>query len=236
MVVKKVNFLLLAAFLVFIFPASSQVIPAGQEGKLPLSIGAGANSFHLDWGEDSTGHRRPIFGGTLWIDWHFSSLPHYLTGLGVELEARDVSKWGPIELSKGYRDYDCSDGSVPPNCQPNPSGLREDTVEGGAIYTWRRYAKIHPYGKFLVGFGSMDFPAGDAYNPSGAPYTHDTRILYATGGGLEYRLMRRVDIRADYEYQFWPNFLGHPHALNPNGITLGATYSFKPYHRHIYPQ
>jgi opacity protein-like surface antigen len=235
MVFKKVPFIfLLAPFLVLILPAASQVIPAGQEGKLPLSVGAGASAFHLDWGEDSNGHRRPIWGGTLWIDWHFYGLPRYLNGLGIEVEARDVSKFGPRELSKGYGDWNCTDGEVQPNCQPNPSGLREDTAEGGVIYTWRRYAKFHPYGKFLFGFGSMDFPAGDAFLRSGAPYTHDTRTIYGPGGGLEYRFNRKVDIRADYEYQFWPDFLGHPHALNPNGISVGATYSFKPYHHHTH--
>jgi opacity protein-like surface antigen len=235
MVFRKAPFILLAAFFVSVLPAVSQVNPAGEEGRMPLSVGAGATSFHLDWGEDANGHRRPIWGATLWIDWHFYSLPRYLNGLGIEAEARDVSKWGPVELSKGYPDYNC-DGNSPPNCEPNPSGLREDTAEGGVLYTWRRYAKIHPYAKFLIGFGSMDFPAGDAYTRTGVPYTHDTRTIYAPGGGLEYRLMRKVDVRADYEYQFWPDFLGHPHALNPNGISVGATYSFKPYIRHTHPQ
>jgi opacity protein-like surface antigen len=235
MVFRKPLFILLSAFLAFILPAASQVIPAAQEGRLPLSVGLGASSFSLDWGVDSNGTRRPIAGATLWIDWHFSGLPRYLNGLGIEAEAREVSKWGPAELSKGYRDYNCGT-NVPPNCQPNPSGLRQDTAEGGLLYTWRRDAKFHPYAKILFGFGSMDFPAGDAFLPSGAPYTHDTRSVYSFGGGIEYRLKRKVDLRADYEYQFWPDFLGHPHALNPNGISLGATYSLKPYHRHTHPQ
>lgn len=230
---RKTLFLLPAAVLFLAVPVFSQVIPAGEEEGMPLSIGVGGSSFHMDWGHDYNGHRRPIYGATLWIDWHFTHLPRYLSGLGFEAIARDASKWGPIELSKGYPDYNCQGGTLPQDCQPNPSGQREDTAEGGAIYTWRRYAKLHPYGKFLIGFGSMDFPAGDAYNKNGSPYTHDTRTVYAPGGGLEYRISRTVDIRADYEYQFWPYFLGNPHPLNPQGYSVGATYSFMPYHRHI---
>jgi len=231
MVFKKAHFISLAAFLVLQLPASSQVIPAAQEGATPLSVGLGGSAFHLDMGDDANGHRRPIYGGTLWIDWHFIKVPHYLTGIGVEAIARDLSIWGPIELSKGYAGFDCTDGNVPPNCLPSPSGLREDTVEAGPLYTWRPYTKVHPYAKFLIGYGNMDFPPRLPSYPSGRLYDKDTRTFFAPGGGLEYRVTQRVNIRADYEYQFWPNFLGH-NFLSPSGVSVGATYSFKPYHPH----
>jgi len=233
MVFRKVLFIFLAAFLVFTFPAASQVIPAGEGGTKPLSIGAGGSSFNMDWGDDAQGHRRPLDGGAIWIDWHFYDLPRFLNGLGIEAEARDLSKFGPIELSKGYGDLNC-DGNSPPNCQPNPVGMRQDTVEAGPIYTWRRYARFHPYFKFLIGFGSMDFPQGAATYPDGKPYDHDTRTVYAPGGGVEYRLTRSVDVRADYEYQFWPDFLGR-NALNPHGLSVGATYSFAPHRLRFHP-
>jgi len=233
---RKTPLLFLAAFLVFVLPASSQVIPAGLESRSPLSVGLGASDFSLDMGLDANGHRSPIYGANLWIDWHFAGLPHYLNGFGVEAIARDLSKWGPIELSKGYGDFNCTGGEVPPNCQPNPSGLREDTAEAGPIYTWRRYAKLHPYAKLMVGYGNMDFPGVESVRyPSGRLYTHDTRTFFAPGGGLEYRVTPTIDIRADYEYQFWPTFLGRSFVC-PSGVSVGATYSFKPYHRHKHPQ
>jgi len=234
MELKKAPFVLLAAFLVFVLPAASQVIPAAQEGFLPLSVGLGVSSYSPNYGVDANGHRRPIEGGTLWIDWQFSRVPHYLNGIGFEAAARDLSLWGPIELSKGYGDFDCIEGQVPPNCQPNPSGLRFDTIQGGLIYRWRRYARIHPLGKLQIGYGNMDFPGDtNVRYPSGRLYTHDTRDFGALAAGLEYRLTRKVDIRAEYEYQFWPNFLGH-NWVKPNGLTIGATFSFKPYYPHAH--
>ncbi len=226
---RKAPVILLAAFLIPILPAFSQVIPAAQEGYLPLSVGLGGSSYSPNFGVDANGHRRPIEGGTLWIDWQFSRVPHYLNGIGVEAAARDLSLWGPIELSKGYGDFNCPSGIAPPNCQPNPSGLRYETAEAGAIYRWHRYSRIHPLAKLLAGFGNMDFPAGNAVAVSGRPYTHDTRSFFAADAGLEYRILHKVDIRAEYEYQFWPDFLGH-NFVKPRGLTVGVLYSFKPYY------
>jgi hypothetical protein len=54
------------------------------------------------------------------------------------------------------------------------------------------------YGKALVGIGEFDFPYGTAYG---------RYIVLAPGGGVDYRLTRRVRLRvADAEYQFWPRF------------------------------
>jgi len=111
-------------------------------------------------------------------------------------------------------------------------GMRHDTAEGGGIYTWRHLAKVRPYGKFLVGFGSMDFPKSTLLRPNGTPYSHDTRTVYAPGGGVNVDITRHVALRVDYESQFWPHFLGHATALTPNGLTVGATYSFSPFHKH----
>jgi len=233
MVFKKAPFLSLAAFLVLVLPAASQVIPAALEPSEPLSVGLGASIYSLDYVGDGNNSWRPIDGATLWIDWQFTRIPHYLNGVGVEAEVRDLSKWGPKELSKGYGSYNCVDGALPPNCEPNPSGLRADTAEGGLLYTWHRYARIHPFGKLLAGFGNMDFPATDAHYPSGRLYTHDTRTFFALGGGLEYRLKRKIDIRAEYEYQFWPTFLGY-NFVQPNGVSIGVLYSFKPYYPHAH--
>jgi opacity protein-like surface antigen len=102
--------------------------------------------------------------------------------------------------------------------------LRMDTVSGGAIYTWRHYRNVHPYAKFLVGYGSIDFSS------SRPNYTHDSRTVYAPGGGLDYRVYRNVWVRGNYEYQAWTDFFNH-HALNPQGFTIGAAYDFSGIHR-----
>jgi hypothetical protein len=50
------------------------------------------------------------------------------------------------------------------------------------------------------------------------------------GGGVELRAYRSLWVRADYEYQFWPDFffkgakpIGQ---LNPQGFTVGVLYHF----------
>ena len=82
---------------------------------------------------------------------------------------------GAQEFTKGYGDFNCPIGVDPPNCQPNPSGLRFDTAEGGLIYRWHRYAKFHPLAKVLAGFGNEDFPADiNVHYPSGEGSTRMT--------------------------------------------------------------
>ena len=58
--------------------------------------------------------------------------------------------------------------------------------------------RFEPYGKGLVGFGDFNFP----YNLATGSY-----LVITAGGGLDYRLTRRIYFRAaDFEYQDWPQF------------------------------
>ncbi len=145
-----------------------------------------------------------LSGATLWADWNFNQGPSFLQGFGIEVEGRDLN-------------YGRSSGA--------PKNLRQDTLEAGAIYTLRHYRNFHPYGKFIAGLGSIDF---QHITPT---YSHDTRTVWASGGGVEYRAWQNVWVRGDYEYQFWTDFLHH-HALNPNGVTIGVAYDFGHIHAH----
>ena len=182
---------LLAAFVVCSSISSySQVAAPGESHGVPLSIGAGYSNFQSDF-------NGRISGIAVWADWTFYRAPRYLRGLGIEAEGRDLN-FGRT-------------GTV--------ANLRYDTISGGPIYTFSRCRRFHPYGKFLIGFGSIDF-----FTPS-PTYSHDTRQIYAPAGGLDYRLTRTIWLRGDYEYQFWPD-LFHRHNLNPRGFTVGASYDF----------
>jgi hypothetical protein len=141
---------------------------------------------------------RRMEGITAWADWRFTSLPGRLRGLGIEAEGRDLNLNRPTTLPK----------------------MRQDTGQGGLTYTLRTFHNLSPYAKMLGGIGSIDFP--DSHNPL---YTHDTFSIFSPGGGAEYRIWSRVWVRGDYEYQFWHQTFG-PHDLNPNGVTIGATYHF----------
>jgi opacity protein-like surface antigen len=153
------------------------------------------------------GHGR-MGGGTAWIDWHPNTAPSFLHGFALEVEARDISLGGNSTQPRNYR---------------------LDTVGGGITYTWPHFQKFHPYCKLLIGLGGID------WNNPDPQFTHETRTVYASGGGFDYRVFRHVWARADYEYQGWPQIdLLAPgtHWLNPQGFTVGVLYDFRNVHSH----
>lgn len=99
----------------------------------------------------------------------------------------------------------------------SPSKIYEKTYEMGPRYS-RTYGKFQPYAKILYGRGVFNFAdrgitvANLAYN------------MFAAGGGVDYKLLRSVNIRGDYEYQRWLSF--PPHGLTPSVFTIGAAYHF----------
>ena len=76
-------------------------------------------------------------GITAWVDLGIPYTPHFLNGLGVEIEGRDIN-WGR------------------PSSTPT---MRHDTIAGGPIYSISRFGRLQPYAKYLIGIGSIDFPA-----------------------------------------------------------------------------
>jgi hypothetical protein len=60
------------------------------------------------------------------------------------------------------------------------------------------YGRFQPYVKGLFGVGQFTFPYSLA---------HDNCLVIAPGGGVDFRLTRRIRWRAvDFEYQLWPHF------------------------------
>ncbi|MGA8728704.1 MAG: outer membrane beta-barrel protein [Terracidiphilus sp.] len=188
----KSSLLLAIVLICASIPAFSQVVPEiGHPGKgLPLSVGVAFSTYHSDW--DSR-----LNGGAVWADYNFYKLPPLLDGLGLEIEGRDLN-YGRT-------------GADPK--------LRQDTLEGGVIYTTHFYRRFHPYGKFLFGYGSIDFTSP---NPN---YSHDTRTMYVPGVGADTRFYKSLWLRVNYEYQFWPSFFRY-HTLNPDGWDVGVAYDF----------
>lgn len=186
--------LIFAALSLAAATAFAQTQPSSDDHlKFILQAGGGYSYFAADYGP---GH---IQGETAWVDYIPPQIPWWLHGLGVEMEARD--------LSHG-------------RSGPEPPNMREDTGQGGAIYQWRRLRNFHPYAKGLWGFGNVDYMIGDVR-------FHDTRTLLTAGGGLEYRFHRAVWLRADYEFQRWPDFWKSTKpagTLTPQGFTFGAVY------------
>ncbi|HUB50518.1 MAG TPA: outer membrane beta-barrel protein [Terracidiphilus sp.] len=193
---KRSTLLLIIATVAFaaIRPAFSQTLPAATEGQLPFTIGTGVSNLNVDWG-----HNR-MYGISIWAQWRPGMLPRLFDGFGLDIEGRDVNYGRPATL---------------------PSNFRMDTLAGGPIYTWHHFRNFQPYGKLLIGLGSIDFTGPNPY------YKHDTRTIYAPGGGLQYRLVHHIWVRGDYEYQMWPQLFSDNRTLDPQGFTVGVSYDFR---------
>lgn len=96
---------------------------------------------------------------------------------------------------------------------PNPTQVYERTYEVGGRYL-RHYGRFTPYAKALVGRGVFNF-----YNAGSLAYN-----MYSLGGGVDIAVHRKINVRADYEYQMWSSF--QPNGLTPSLITIGAAYHF----------
>ena len=151
------------------------------------------------------GHGR-MDGGAVWVDFPVPFIPKSLDGFGFEAEARDISLG---------------------HSATQPANFRFDTVGGGVIYTWRHFRDFRPYSKYLASFGGID------WNNPNPLFLHETRTVTALGGGLEFRVHKHIWLRADEEYQFWPDIdlQRHPltdtHVLDPQGFTVGLSYDFR---------
>ncbi|MFP5204422.1 MAG: outer membrane protein [Acidobacteriota bacterium] len=78
------------------------------------------------------------------------------------------------------------------------ANVHAETYSIGARYHFDFKTRFQPYAKGLIGEGYFNFP----YNLGSGHY-----LVLTAGGGLDYRLNRRIYIRAaDFEYQDWPQF------------------------------
>jgi opacity protein-like surface antigen len=113
------------------------------------------------------------------------------------------------------------------------TGQYEKTYEIGPRY-FRTYGRFTPYVKVMFGRGVYNFvapctPGYDKNCSATGPIVYVTVAnlaynLIAGGGGVDYALLKHVNVRADWEYQRWLNFEGS--SLSPNVFTVGAAYHF----------
>jgi hypothetical protein len=193
--------------------AFSQTVYDADRGRLNLAIGGGISNFDPDvaqgpppangllqgWGQGR------MWGATAWVDAGIPRGAPWLRGFGIEAEYRSILEGG----STGQ------------------SSLRESTIGGGAMYTWRHWNSVHPYGKYLFALGSVSFAAVPEAN--GTLYSQDSRGANIVGGGGEFRLTQHIWGRAEYDYTSWGELLG-PH-LQPQGFTVGAVYHIRGFSR-----
>lgn len=109
------------------------------------------------------------------------------------------------------------------------AGLDEDTyLFGPQVRVWRfgRIADLNL--KVLFGPGHISIPNNGV--------GQGTYFVYAPGINGDFRLTKRLILRADYEYQFWPSFQGQATSftsgsggITPNGFTVGINYALLPW-------
>ena len=146
----------------------------------------------------------PMVGITTTVDYH-PPLPGKLNGLGAEFEYRDVDWHRTVQ----------------------PSNYRQQTIGGGPTYSIPFRQNFRFYGKFILAEGSQDFMF-----PSIPGYTHDTRLVYAPGVGVQYHLLSNVWLRGDYEYQIWQPLFSPTSRPTPSGFTFGVAYDVRSFRRH----
>jgi len=122
--------------------------------------------------------------------------PNRLYGMGAYVDAR-FTRWVQIEGEGRWLRFN------------EYKGINEDSYMIGPRVPVFTFHGLTPYGKFLFGFGSGSFLDG-----------HAETLAY--GGGLDYRLTRRLKIRVvDFEYQQWRV---NP-TLWPYGGSAGISYT-----------
>ncbi len=104
--------------------------------------------------------------------------------------------------------------------------IYERSYEVGGRYV-RHYGIFNPYARLMYGRGVFNYP----YDVANLAYN-----MGVAGAGVDINVSRRVNVRADYEYQRWFGFRGYVSG-NPNGanngpltpqiFTIGAAYHFQ---------
>lgn len=139
-------------------------------------------------------------------------------GLGISAANPDYSPahfyGGTIYATVDFREHFGAELNIRQLNTTEANKLSERTYEIGGRYV-RHYGIFHPYARLSVGRGVFNFlndSANLAYN------------MYSAGLGVDVNVTRKINARADYEYQRWSSF--PPRGLQPNIITVGAAYHF----------
>ncbi|HSU18494.1 MAG TPA: outer membrane beta-barrel protein [Acidobacteriaceae bacterium] len=101
-------------------------------------------------------------------------------------------------------------------------GYTESSYDVGLRWV-EHYRRFHPYAKGMIGLGHSYAPFVKQIVGGSTPGTY---MLFAVGGGVDYSLNDKFNIRAfDFEYQRWPNF--PPHGLTPPIMSFGVAYRLR---------
>ncbi|MBB5346150.1 outer membrane beta-barrel protein [Tunturibacter empetritectus] len=104
--------------------------------------------------------------------------------------------------------------------------IYERTYEIGPRYVLH-FGRIEPFAKVMYGRGVFRYPEVPSLTPGGPPQGNAAILAYnigAAGIGVDYRLTRSINVRAEYEFQRW---FGFPiNGISPQVLGIGAAYRF----------
>ena len=192
--------LILAILASFTHPLFAQSALSKFQSNLTLNAGALISAFDPDYGPNN------LAGIGVWAD---AGVVH---GFGLEAEGR----W--LRLNE-YQSVNQDHYLIGPRYEFRHLERFSPNLEriSPSLKRVRPYLeRVTPYAKILGGSGYMNFQNHIATGHFGA---------LAYGGGLDFRLNRRVNIRAlDVEIQQWPQFAVATQSLHPVGVSAGVSY------------
>jgi hypothetical protein len=198
-----------SAVLLLLLATSTLAWPQSQES----AVGAEAGF----WAGGEVSSFNPDYSCTSNVPFN---CPSQLLGPGVFFDFNMYSRWG-AEGEARWMDWHGSGGESEANYLLGPR------------YRLFRRDRFSGWGKFLLGGGWISTPG---YPQAGS--LRGSYFVLAPGGDLNYRITSHLTARADYEYQFWPSFVGpatfsngtgivaHNHGLTPNGFSFGVEWRF----------
>jgi hypothetical protein len=130
--------------------------------------------------------------------------PNRLYGVGTYVDFK-LSRWIQIEGEARWLRFNQLDNINETNYLIGPR------YPIPHAHFWR----ATPYAKALIGLGDMNFEFNEATG-------RFTALAY--GGGIDWRLTRKISVRAiDFEYQQWPRWINNQE-LYPYGASAGIGY------------
>lgn len=122
------------------------------------------------------------------------SSPQRLYGIGAYVDG-DFSRWIQVEAEGRWLRWN------------QYAGIDQNTYMIGPRVPIHEFRRFTPWGKFLIGFGSGTFLTGRT-------------TAWAYGGGADYHIGRKFNLRGEYEYQNWRV----TPTLHPSGLSVGLSY------------
>jgi opacity protein-like surface antigen len=92
------------------------------------------------------------------------------------------------------------------------------------------FGRLHPYVDFLIGRGEIDYNQG-GFAVGDILYISSNSTIYSPGAGVDFNFTRRIDLKADFQYQHWDAPVVVSGVIHPVALTLGAVYRFD-FNRH----